>query len=113
MVKLSLLGAGLLFAGVLAAPAEPVEPRDPEAEAEAELVSIEARQGGYYFQNWSEGGSNIRCVNGQGGSYSATWNSKGGFVCGKGWRSGGARSVYRHPGARAVTLHPGRSDEVS
>jgi len=52
---------------------------------------LQARQGGYYFQNWSEGGSNIRCQNGAGGTFSANWNSKGGFVCGKGWSGGGAR----------------------
>ncbi|CAI4218394.1 unnamed protein product [Parascedosporium putredinis] len=55
----------------------------------AEPNTIEARQG-YYFQNWSEMGSNIRCANGAGGSYTADWSSKGGFVCGKGWSGGGA-----------------------
>jgi endo-1,4-beta-xylanase len=90
MVKLSLFGAGLLLSGAIAAPAEQVRAYGPEPEGN----SLEARQGGYYFQNWSEGGSNIRCVNGAGGLYTATWNSKGGFVCGKGWRGGGARCVH-------------------
>lgn len=62
---------------------------------------IESRQG-YYFQNWSEGGSNIRCSNGAGGSYTATWNSKGGFVCGKGWRGGGARTI-KYSGTYSAT----------
>lgn len=82
MVKLSLLTTGLLASAAVAAPG-PLP--DPNAEKD-----LEARQG-YYFQNWSEGGSNIRCNNGGGGSFTANWNSKGGFVCGKGWSRGGAR----------------------
>ncbi|KAM7214136.1 Concanavalin A-like lectin/glucanase domain containing protein [Rhypophila decipiens] len=62
--------------------------RAPETDS-----ALEARQGGYYFQNWSEGGSNIRCNNGGGGSFSANWNSKGGFVCGKGWQGNGVRTI--------------------
>ncbi|KAK4199545.1 concanavalin A-like lectin/glucanase domain-containing protein [Triangularia verruculosa] len=81
MVQFSslLLGAGILQA-VSGAPS-------PDADG-----SIKQRQG-YYFQNWSEGNSNIRCVNGQGGSFTANWNSRGGFVCGKGWSGGGARTI--------------------
>lgn len=80
MVKISLLAAGILAPAALAAPG-------PQPKSNSDL---EARQG-YYFQNWSEGGSNIRCNNGNGGTYTANWNSKGGFVCGKGWSGGGAR----------------------
>lgn len=92
MVQLSLLYALSLATGVLAAPSElqprpQPQPRSPETKAAS---ALEARQG-YYFQNWSEGGSNIRCINGAGGSYTADWSSKGGFVCGKGWNGGGAR----------------------
>jgi len=84
MVRLSLIAAAPLVSGLLAAPTEVIGSHGPQTE-------IEARQGGYYFQNWSENGSNIRCNNGAGGSYTATWSSKGGFVCGKGWSGGGAR----------------------
>ncbi len=52
---------------------------------------LEARQGGYYFSSWSEGGTNVKCNNGGGGSYTVSWSGKGGFVCGKGWQPGGSR----------------------
>ena len=83
----SALSAICLAAGALASPTQPHGPQPRDA---AEPNTIEARQG-YYFQNWSEMGSNIRCANGAGGSYTADWSSKGGFVCGKGWSGGGAR----------------------
>ncbi|KAK4245810.1 concanavalin A-like lectin/glucanase domain-containing protein [Corynascus novoguineensis] len=80
MVQLSRLAASLLVpAGVLAAPA-----------AESKL---QRRFDGNGFNNWSEGGSNIKCVNGPGGSFTADWNSQGGFVCGKGWNGQGDRTI--------------------
>ncbi|KAH6853281.1 concanavalin A-like lectin/glucanase domain-containing protein [Chaetomium sp. MPI-CAGE-AT-0009] len=82
MVQLSLLtAASLMVPGMLAAPA--AEPAN----------NLQARFDGNGFNSWSEGGSNIRCVNGQGGSFTADWNSKGGFVCGKGWNGQGARTI--------------------
>lgn len=88
MVHFSVLAAISQISCVLAAPGKVLPSRDTQNEVAS---GIEARQGGYYFQNWSEGGSNIRCINGPGGSYTADWDSKGGFVCGKGWSGGGAR----------------------
>ncbi|KAL2151726.1 hypothetical protein VTH82DRAFT_6824 [Thermothelomyces myriococcoides] len=87
MVKLSLIAASLVAPGVLAGPMI-----GPKTLTE---TTLNPRQGGYYdyFQNWSEGGSNIQCINGQGGSYTADWNSGGGFVCGKGWSYGGNRVI--------------------
>jgi hypothetical protein len=87
MVHLSSLITAALLPGVFARAL--IGPQLPDGEAESNL---KARQG-YYFQNWSEGGSNIRCNNGGGGSFSANWNSKGGFVCGKGWKGSGARCI--------------------
>ncbi|KAL1837786.1 hypothetical protein VTJ49DRAFT_3396 [Mycothermus thermophilus] len=96
MVKPAALLTGLLAAapGALAAPMP-----GPQTLTEHTLAP---RQGGYYFQNWSEGGSNIRCINGPGGSYTANWNSRGGFVCGKGWSYGGNR-VIRYSGSYNAT----------
>ncbi|CAG8961766.1 hypothetical protein HYFRA_00006309 [Hymenoscyphus fraxineus] len=55
---------------------------------------IEARQGGFYYSFWSEGSGSFRCTNGAAGSYTATWGGQGGgFVCGKGWNTGGKRAV--------------------
>ena len=87
MVQFSLLAAAALLPSALAGVVAP--------EARSSDDALEPRQGGYYFQNWSEGGSNIRCQNGAGGSFSANWSGKGGFVCGKGWRGGGARYFIR------------------
>ena len=88
MVQFSLLAAVSLIPGMLAAPGEILPSRNAQKETSNEIVT---RQGGYYFQNWSENGSNIRCNNGAGASYTASWNSKGGFVCGKGYNVGGSR----------------------
>ncbi|KAK4140746.1 concanavalin A-like lectin/glucanase domain-containing protein [Dichotomopilus funicola] len=85
MVNLSLLAASFGAATVLATPLP-----GPQTQTQN---TINPRQGGYYFQNWSEGGSNIQCNNGQGASYTANWNSQGGFVCGKGWSYGGERTI--------------------
>ncbi|KAI1460747.1 glycoside hydrolase family 11 protein [Annulohypoxylon moriforme] len=58
--------------------------------------AIQARQGGYFWSSWSEGGGTFRCNNGAGSTYSVTWQTSGGasgFVCGKGWSPGGNRAV--------------------
>lgn len=81
MVQLFLVAASLLAPCVLATPIPEPGPTN----------NLEARFDGNGFNSWSEGGSNIRCVNGAGGSFTANWNSKGGFVCGKGWNGQGAR----------------------
>lgn len=86
MVKLSNLSIAWLIPAVLATPTDITIVKSGDV--------IEARQG-YYFQDWSENGSNIRCVNGDGGSYTADWDSGGGFVCGKGWSGAGARWDFK------------------
>jgi endo-1,4-beta-xylanase len=62
---------------------------------------LDKRQG-YYFSDWSEGGINHRCTNGNGGSYSTQWSGTGGFVCGKGWTRGTGR-VVTYTGTYAPT----------
>lgn len=52
-----------------------------------------AKRQGWYWSNWSEGGINVRCTNGNGGTYSTQWSGTGGFVCGKGWSLGSGRVV--------------------
>ncbi|KAK4184213.1 endo-1,4-beta-xylanase B [Podospora australis] len=88
----------LLTTTILPALAAAAPPQGPAPNPDS---SLQSRQG-YYFQNWSEGGSNIRCTNGAGGSFSANWNSKGGFVCGKGWSGGGGRTI-RYSGTYNAT----------
>ncbi|KAK1752638.1 endo-1,4-beta-xylanase B [Echria macrotheca] len=101
MVQISLLGltSALLptALGLVIGPAL----QEREIEITSAEDKLQPRQG-YYFQNWSEGGSNIRCNNGGGGSFTANWNSKGGFVCGKGWQGGGART-FRYSGTYNAT----------
>jgi endo-1,4-beta-xylanase len=90
MVKISCFITGLTVTGALAAVI------GPQLDDKPEIVALEARQGTNYFQNWSEGGSNIRCQQ-SGSGFSANWSSKGGFVCGLGWRGSGNR-VIRYSG---------------
>ncbi|KAH7306085.1 concanavalin A-like lectin/glucanase domain-containing protein [Rhexocercosporidium sp. MPI-PUGE-AT-0058] len=46
------------------------------------------------WSQWSEGGIKLSCNNGNGGSYTTSWSGGGGFVCGKGWNSGGVSGTY-------------------
>ncbi|KAH7109095.1 concanavalin A-like lectin/glucanase domain-containing protein [Dendryphion nanum] len=75
MILLLALFIFSLVPGVISAPGELVE-----------------RQG-FYYSFWSEGNGNFKCNNGAAGQYSCTWSGKGGFVAGKGWRGGGARTI--------------------
>ncbi|KAI0000600.1 concanavalin A-like lectin/glucanase domain-containing protein [Xylariaceae sp. FL0662B] len=87
MRNFSLLAA-FLCSGVFSALAEPIQTSDVITTAD-----LQARQGGYYYSFWSEGGGNFQCSNQAGGQYSVTWSGNGGFVCGKGWSYGGSRAV--------------------
>jgi endo-1,4-beta-xylanase len=86
MVRLATFAAICLIPGIVATSGELIQSEATEIEAHNNLRA--RQQATTAFQNWSEGGSNIRCVNGGGGTYTANWNSKGGFVCGKGWNGG-------------------------
>ncbi|RDL38914.1 Endo-1,4-beta-xylanase [Venustampulla echinocandica] len=80
-----LVAAASLVPGALAAPGEQLE--------HGSTTSSRDIQAANYFSNWSEGGSNVRCNRGSGGSYSVTWSGQGGFVCGTGYNPGGSRTV--------------------
>lgn len=86
MVRISSFLSSLSLSGTLAAVIGPQHNDEPE------LMAVQRRQGATYFQNWSEGNSNIRCQQ-RGNGFSANWNSKGGFVCGLGWRGSGSRVI--------------------
>lgn len=89
MLSSFVLAAVALLPGVFALPQ-----LGERFHAEDSNSTLETRQGYYYWSNWSEGTGNWRCVNGAGGSYTATWSgNNGGFVCGKGWNPGGSRYV--------------------
>ncbi|KAF2737229.1 glycoside hydrolase family 11 protein [Polyplosphaeria fusca] len=78
---MSYLLAAAVLPGALSAPATTV----------TDLVE---RQGSSTntFQNWKEGSGNFQCNNQGNGKYSTRWSGQGGFVCGSGWKPGGARS---------------------
>jgi endo-1,4-beta-xylanase len=53
----------------------------------------EGMHNGYFYSWWSDGASPATYTNGEGGSYSVSWQSGGNLVGGKGWNPGSARSI--------------------
>jgi len=63
------------------------------ANAQTLTTSQTGNHGGYYYSFWTDGGGSVSFTLQANGRYSSQWSNVGNWVGGKGWQTGGRRTV--------------------